>query len=98
MSDAQRRLQILSEEYQKLQQGIQHRPPEISLAFSSTTSLTHQFADLQTNIEARQKLESQQQENQSVQKAHSPTYIEAMQGLTKTPAGVLQPPFRCQHL
>lgn len=43
-SDAQQKLQALSEEYQKLQ------------------------TDLQTNVQARQQLEAQQQENQSVQK------------------------------
>lgn len=37
----------------------------------TATPLTPRFADLQTNIEARQKLESQQQENRGVQKVCS---------------------------
>ncbi len=40
----------------------------------TATLLTPPFADLQTNIEARQKLELQQQENRGVQKVCFPSF------------------------
>ncbi|KAL1854121.1 Prefoldin subunit 6 [Paecilomyces lecythidis] len=53
MADVQKQLQALSDEYQKLQ---------------TDPCLTKKRpAELETNVEARQKLESQQQENKAVQ-------------------------------
>jgi len=61
MADSQKLLQSLSDEFQSLQKGRCSAP------------MLHQFSsypvtDLSTVVEARQKLESQLQENQSVQK------------------------------
>ncbi|KAI9875862.1 MAG: hypothetical protein M1830_007887 [Pleopsidium flavum] len=52
MAEDQRKLQSLSEDFQKLQ------------------------GELQTTVEARQKLESQQQENKGVQKVQKPPEID----------------------
>lgn len=61
MADNQRKLQALSDELTKLQEG------KVLVPLSSfKIGLIHQ--DLQSTIAARQKLESQQQENKSVQK------------------------------
>lgn len=60
MAEQQQRLQALSEEYQKLEQG------KFSLFMSQ--SRFNRFLELQNSIQSRQKLESQQQENKAVQK------------------------------
>lgn len=66
MAEAQQRAQVLTEEFQKLQTGT---PPPHHLADPSNTS-----PELQTIISARQKLESQQQENKGVKRVRlSPT-------------------------
>jgi prefoldin beta subunit len=69
MADNQQKLQSLSNEYQQLQEGTWY------LAFRdmishSVPKAPHWYlsADLQTTIAARQKLESQQEENRAVQK------------------------------
>lgn len=61
MADDQKKLQDLSEDYQKLQTGISlpHHPPYPKRILI--------ILELQTLISARQKLESQQQENTGVQ-------------------------------
>jgi prefoldin beta subunit len=70
MEQAQKALQALSEEYQNLQAGM--RPGhyiENHLKKKAKTEGT----ELETIILARQKLESQQQENQAVQQV-SPSF------------------------
>lgn len=67
MADAQKELQALTDEYQKFQTGLTFRS-KMSL-LSPKLILTFYFpAELEGIVEARQKLEAQQQENQSVQK------------------------------
>ena len=61
MSEAQKKLQELSESYQSLQAGREANPPR------ANNSLTTN-AELGTAVESRQKLESQQQENTTVKK------------------------------
>jgi len=63
MAEDQKKLQALSDEYQKLQNGKLHAILEIYPLLRNPPR-----ADLQVNIDARQKLESQQQENKGVQK------------------------------
>ena len=65
MSESEKKLQSLSEEYQKLQTGTSILPTPSPL-------VTYTPPDLQSSITARQKLESQQQENKSVQKVPHP--------------------------
>jgi prefoldin beta subunit len=61
MGDVQKKLQGLSEEYQKYQGGKNQ-------SCSTLMPLANSWAELSTSVEARQKLESQQQENTTVQK------------------------------
>lgn len=74
MADAQKQLQALTEEYQKLQGGTSPSLPRpsisIHLPLPSPHSVKHILTtrtDLDGLVEARQKLESQQQENKGVQ-------------------------------
>lgn len=60
MAEIQAKLQKLSEEYTALQQGTAHSAPQ-PVAFA------HNSTELQTNVQARQKLEAQKQENLGVQ-------------------------------
>lgn len=60
--DPQKRLQALSEEYQRLQQS-KSLPLSIPSKSNPTTTTRTGLSDL---VSARQKLSSQQQENQSV--------------------------------
>ncbi|KAI9661302.1 MAG: hypothetical protein M1821_009629 [Bathelium mastoideum] len=60
MADQQKQLQAVSEEYQKLQSGQ-------SIGEDLTSNLTP-VSELQSTVEARQKLEAQEQENKGVQK------------------------------
>ncbi|KAI9745952.1 MAG: hypothetical protein M1818_000633 [Claussenomyces sp. TS43310] len=63
MAEIQQRLQGLSEEYQKLQQGLM-----LSNRFLNSFRVKLiRAAELQATVAARQKLESQQQENKGVQ-------------------------------
>jgi hypothetical protein len=65
MSAEQKKLQELSDEYQNLQTS------EIILQLIPVTTKSLIYAsslDLSAAVQARQKLESQQQENQNVQK------------------------------
>ena len=63
MADIQAKLQTLSEEFTKLQQGI------VALAMMYTMEqLTHATLELQTTISSRQKLEAQKAENEGVKK------------------------------
>jgi hypothetical protein len=61
--DSQRLLQLVSEEFQKLQGGI---PGNYNL--ETPNSMLTCLPDLQSSVDARQKLESQLQENTGVQK------------------------------
>lgn len=65
MAEIQQRAQVLTEEFQKLQTGT---PLPHHLADLSNTS-----PELQTIISARQKLESQQQENKGVKRVSLPS-------------------------
>lgn len=67
MAEAQQRAQVLTEEYQKLQTGNHALLPH-GLVPARIEQLTNTPAELQTIISARQKLESQQQENKGVKK------------------------------
>lgn len=62
MAEVQARLQALSEEYQKLQQGkfVCHR------CFLDDKFLLMTSSELQETVGSRQKLQSQQQENAGV--------------------------------
>jgi prefoldin beta subunit len=62
MADQQQHLQALSEEYQKLEQG---QYANLSCHVQIDLIL---YAELQSSIQSRQRLESQQQENRAVQK------------------------------
>lgn len=63
--DAQKALQSLTEDYQKIQEGWCNAPV---LDFSLTDmKIFRPLSDLQSQILARQKLESQQSENTAVQ-------------------------------
>lgn len=66
MSTDQKKLQDLSDEYQKLQGGEFLVIPCWRFLFSQYSNI-----DLSTTVQARQKLESQQQENKNVQKEFS---------------------------
>ena len=61
MSEVQKKLQDLSDSYQKLQGGK-------ALSKSLYEPLLMSTSELSTAVEARQKLESQQQENTTVKK------------------------------
>lgn len=63
MAEAQARLQALSEDYQKLQQG-EFDGSKAILVDSHCLGWT----DLQSFVDSRQKLDGQRQENLSVQK------------------------------
>ena len=71
MAEDRKKLQELSETYQKLQQGISSH----STYTNPARIATHEIPDLQTIITARQKLSSQHQENKGVQQefANFPT-------------------------
>ena len=60
MGDVQKKLQELSDSYQSLQAGATRA--------ESHHPVTDECLELSTAVEARQKLESQQQENTTVQK------------------------------
>lgn len=60
-TDPQARLQTLSDEFQKLQQGKLQVLSQLVVAFTDET------ADIQSTIASRQKLEGQKQENVGVQ-------------------------------
>ncbi len=61
MAAPQARLQALSEEYQKLQQGKLMATQQYGLLLTPGS-------DLQSSVDSRQKLDGQRQENLSVQK------------------------------
>jgi prefoldin beta subunit len=65
MEQAQKALQALSEEYQNLQAGIYISSLSSNLKMDGKNA--NAAAELETIILGRQKLESQQQENQAVQ-------------------------------
>ncbi|PQE14439.1 prefoldin subunit 6 protein [Rutstroemia sp. NJR-2017a BBW] len=65
MAEQQQRLQALTEQYSKLQNGKSFHMPSI---YPITILISCPFPELQTSIASRQKLESQQQENKGVQK------------------------------
>jgi prefoldin beta subunit len=62
MADLQAKMQALSEEFTKLQQGLSF------LALRVTSGLAHRILDLQDTVQSRQRLEAQKQENLGVQK------------------------------
>lgn len=62
MAEAQQKLQVLSEQYQKFEQG------DPSILYCSWRGPWLHVLELQQSIQSRQKLESQQQENKQVQK------------------------------
>ena len=68
MTDQQKQLRTLSEDYQKLQEGDKPRHENVSIA-----NRKYHIIDLRSNVAARQKLESQQQENRGVQKVRKAT-------------------------
>ncbi|WEW60503.1 Prefoldin subunit 6 [Emydomyces testavorans] len=71
MADAQKHLQTLSDDYQKLQLG-QYIANQLHILQHLAQANRHSFTpELQEVIEAREKLEAQQQENKSVQKEFS---------------------------
>lgn len=63
--DAQKQLQALSDEFQQLQSGGCYIP--LLRSFGKLVLIRLVRADLEGLVDARQKLESQQQENQGVQ-------------------------------
>ncbi|KFZ03670.1 hypothetical protein V502_10760 [Pseudogymnoascus sp. VKM F-4520 (FW-2644)] len=63
MAEAQQRAQVLTEDYQKLQAGTVPPPPSHLANLKLTPP-----PELQTIVSARQKLESQQQENKGVKR------------------------------
>lgn len=71
MADPQTSLQTLSEQYQKLQQGMSRPILGHSCEFQHKVSVLTCVLDLQSHVSARQRLESQQQENIGVQKEFS---------------------------
>jgi hypothetical protein len=66
MAELQKQLQVSSEEFQKSQSGTFDSPSNSTIGGIRTKTRS---AELQTAVDARQKLESQQQENKGVQKA-----------------------------
>jgi prefoldin beta subunit len=62
MADVQAKLQALSEEFTKLQQGLYF----VTLSVPFDTA--HTILDLQDTVQSRQRLEAQKQENLGVQK------------------------------
>lgn len=70
--DDQQTLQTLSEEYQKLQTGSLLQPIISAVLRSYTPSnISPSKSDLQSQVSTRQRLSSQQSENQSVAKEFS---------------------------
>lgn len=92
MADDQKKLQSLSDAYQKLQTGSPSPSPQ--------PSDTDPNPDLQSVISARQKLESQQQENKGVQKVPLPLPPPFLLStpLLKLSVGVLQIAHLVEHL
>jgi prefoldin beta subunit len=84
MADLQAKMQALSEEFTKLQQGL------FFLALCVTSELAHRILDLQDTVQSRQRLEAQKQENLGVQKVGPPltSREHRRQGLT-FPLGIL---------
>lgn len=77
MAEDQKKLQELSDAYQKLQTGT----ASFRLRTSKPTQQLISHPDLQATITARQRLESQQQENKGVQKVScspSPPHLQAL--------------------
>ena len=70
MAEDQKKLQSLSDDYQKLQDGTVSSPLQ-SAAHNLESHVLTCFADLQTTVSARQTLESQLAENRAVQKEFS---------------------------
>jgi hypothetical protein len=66
MAEVQAKLQALSEEFSKIQQGRCFTRLELPRHCK-----TNVVTDLQSTISARQKLEAQQAENEGVKKVHS---------------------------
>ena len=64
MAEQQQQLQALSEQYQKFEQGGLY-------CLDRDTATNLYFTELQSHIQSRQRLESQQQENKGVQKVPS---------------------------
>lgn len=91
MASPQQRLQTLSEQYQALEQG---NPP---FSYLLSSQVLMQVPELQTNIQSRQKLESQQQENRGVQKVPRKLTYWSAQELSKR-LGVLELKRWCQDL
>lgn len=67
MAEVQAKLQALSEDYQKLQQGNQS---QITLLMHNTT-FTNSTPELQASVQSRQKLQAQRTENVGVQKVRT---------------------------
>jgi hypothetical protein len=74
-AELQKQLQVLSEEFQKSQGGTLSAVASVADGIRTKQSC----AELQTAVEARQKLESQQQENKGVQKALHSGFPELVQ-------------------
>lgn len=99
MAEIQQRAQVLTEEFQKLQTGT---PPPRHFTDPSNISL-----ELQTIISARQKLESQQQENKGVKRVSLPptpplgVYTDDNRGIytnLSLSTGIRLPRRRSEHL
>lgn len=108
MAEDQKRLQSLSDSYQKLQTG-----PPFPSRFPQFPPTDLRSRDLQATISARQKLESQQQENKGVQTVlpphplsplpytlfPPPTPLPPNHALTDSSrSGILHPTTRSEHL
>ncbi|OBT51708.1 hypothetical protein VE04_05876, partial [Pseudogymnoascus sp. 24MN13] len=65
MAEAQQRAQVLTDEYQKLQAGTSPLPLPPFILSQTPSNIP---PELQTIVSARQKLESQQQENKGVKR------------------------------
>ena len=92
MSDTQNQLQGLSDDYQKLQTGLCPQLTVILLPYQLIGSL---ILELEETVAAREKLESQRQENKSVQKVYDPEDLPGSlhnaHGTQNGPTGVLLP-------
>ena len=75
MSDAQKQLQEFSDNYQKLQTGPYASTYCHSLFPMSKRLIGFVMLELEAVVAAREKLESQQQENKTVQKVYDSEYL-----------------------
>jgi hypothetical protein len=92
MGDAQKKLQELSESYQGLQAGKKPSHSQHEKIFANVGT------ELGTAVEARQKLESQQQENDTVKKVGKPNFFQCDLVLRDGVIGIRPPRRRCEHL